>query len=193
MPDPLVTLNYSYDADGNNTATGEASIASNDSGSTISQSYDALSDLTQVKQAMGGTVNEQVDLTHNSDGSLHTVSRYAGDGTSFVVSSTDLYDADGRLTSLTYSSLNYINSTTFVAPGYTFQYDPAGDVVSSTSAMDGGTTYRNDDADQLSSVTYNSSGGESGAAAATDESYRLDQNGNRTDSTSPTSATPSAR
>ena len=179
VPTALVTLNSSYDAAGNNTATGEASIASNNSGSTISRTYDALSDLTQVKQAMGGTVSERVDLGYNSDGSLHTVSRYAGDGTCFVASGTDLYDYDGRLTSLTYSSLNYINSATFVTPGYTFQYDAAGNLTESTSAMDGSTTYSNNASDQLTGATYNSSGSRSGAAAANNESYDFDQNGNR--------------
>ena len=189
VPTALATLNYTYDADGNNTAAGEASIASNDSGSTISREYDAASDLKQVEQSAGstpgGTVNEQVVLGYYGDGSLESVHRYAGDGTCAVADSTYVYDADGRLTSLTYSSLNYNNGGDDepFAPGYTFEYDAAGNVTYGTSnaAMDDSTTYSNDAADELTAVRYG------GFFTGPNESYTLDQNGNRTVSTSTTS------
>jgi RHS repeat-associated protein len=188
---PLVTMTYGYDAAGNVTSTAETSTASNDPAATISQQYDALSRLTQIKQALNGTVNERVDLAYYTDGSLNTVNRYADDGTTSVATSTDSYDGMGRLTSLAHSSGYFWSG--YVAPGYTFQYDPAGNMTSMTSAIDNAsgaaTTFNNDATGQLTSAAYNSTGNTLGGVGAVNESYTLDANGNRLASTSASSST----
>ena len=80
MPTPLVEFNYACDAAGNLTSTSDSSTVASGTGGTVNDQYDALSRLTEVKQTLGGSVNEEAKLAYYDDGSLKTVTRYADDG-----------------------------------------------------------------------------------------------------------------
>ena len=189
VPTPLVELNYAYDPAGNLTSTTDSSTVATGTGGTVANAYDALSRLTQVKQTLGGTVNERANLGYYDDGSLHTINRYADDGSTLVATSTYGYDGMGRLTSLTHSPVAFVSTIT---PGYTFGFNAANNMTSMTSVIDGSTTFTNDTTGQLTSATYNTSGNLLGGSGAVNEAYTLDANGNRTYSTSTTSATQTA-
>ena len=62
-------------------------------------------------------------------------------------------------------------------------------MTSMTSVIDGSTTFSNDSTGQLTSAAYNGTGNQLGGTTATNESYTLDANGNRSYSTSTTSST----
>ena len=77
------------------------------------------------------------------------------------------YDADGNLTSLTYSRTGNAS----VLPSYTWTYDALGNVLTAWNNTDGTVTYTNDSTGQLTSAT---------GGPAPNESYTYDANGNRT-------------
>ena len=196
MPTPLAELTYTHDAAGNLTSTIDGSTVATGTGGTLADAYDPLGRLQQVKQTLGGSVNERVNFTYNDDSSLNQVKRYADDGSTLVVTGTYDHDRLGRLTGLNYTSGNFSPFSSSSAPGYTFGYDLASNMTSMTSAIDNATgtstTYSNDASGRLTSATYNSSGNTISGYGAVNEAYTLDANGNRVAATSTTSSTQAA-
>jgi len=108
---------------------------------------------------------KSVTFAYDNLGEFSTVTRYADLAqTEAVATAAYGYDAEGNLTSLTYSQSN---ST---LPSYTWTYDPLGNVATATNNTDGTVTYASDSTGQLTGAT----GGPS------TETYSYDSNGNRT-------------
>ena len=134
VPTPLVELTYTHAAAGNVTSTIDGSTVATGTGGTLADAYDPLGRLQQVKQTLGGSVNERANFIYNDDSSLNQVKRYADDGGIQVVMSTYGYDRLGRLTGLSYTSGNFSPFSSSTAPGYTFGYDLASNMTSMTPA-----------------------------------------------------------
>src|SRR5207302_8998396 len=109
-----LTLNYAYDANGNDTATTDSR-----SGSTTS-TFNADSQLTR-KQFTDGTTPLRVDFGYNGDGDVTTTTRYSDlAGTTVVGTTQTAYDDARRSTSITLTG-----SSTTTLSSYNYQYDNA--------------------------------------------------------------------
>ena len=166
---PTVTLAQQFDADGNRTQVaatigGTADFVNN-------YAYDSLGEMTQVTQSgvSGGNAvaEKRVDLAYDADGQYNTITRYADlAGTELVATGTYGFDADGNMTSLSYSQ----GQNTLV--GYSWSYDAAGNMTQSTNTADGTVNYSYDPTNQLT--------GASSSNSQLNLSNTYDANGNRT-------------
>ncbi len=149
-------LTYAYDAAGNRT-----SVQDSQGGATTSV-YDALSRLTTREFGGTGQTTLREDLTYNADDQIATETRYDDLNQQIPAgTSSYLYDADDRLTSLVQT---YANGS--VLASYAYGYDSVSRL---TQEVDNGGTpinYVYDGADQLL---------QAGAA-----NYSYDPTGNRT-------------
>ena len=167
----LSLTNSTYDAAGNVTDV-------QDGAGTTSYAYDALDRLTSAAQTISGSVNEDAAIAYNLDSSLATITRYADNGVTPVVTSNYVYDADGRLTSLTHTltddqTVETQNGQTVpIDPFYDWTYDQAGQVTS-TNSMDYTTSYTYDASNQLQTAS-------NAKQTLLNESDQSDANGNRT-------------
>ncbi len=131
--------------------------------------YNALNQLTEISQAgQGGSAvaGKHVSLTYTDTGLIESVTRYAStDASNLVVIGDYTYDAQGRLTALSYyqDPANPLNE-------YTWAYDAAGRLIRQTSS-DGSADYAYDASGQVTAADYD---------YQADESYQYDENGNRT-------------
>ena len=170
---PTVTLTSQY-ADGNRTQLAAAIGATNDF--VNSYQYNGfegqMSQVSQTGNTNGGdsvaakTATFQYDLA----GELAGVGRYQNSSatpSTLVAQATYGYDGDANLTSIDYADGDGNRLVNF---GWT--YDAAGNVLTSSSSLDGKVTYTNDSDGELLSA-----GGSSSPSG--DQSFSYDANGNR--------------
>ncbi len=114
--------------------------------------YNALNQLTEISQAgQGGSAvaGKHVSLTYTDTGLIESVTRYAStDASNLVVIGDYTYDAQGRLTALSYyqDPANPLNE-------YTWAYDAAGRLIRQTSS-DGSADYAYDASGQVTAADY---------------------------------------
>jgi RHS repeat-associated protein len=172
VPTALVEYDFAYDKAGNLLATTEDQSAVGDMygfgpavsglGVRISSTFDALNRVTRYEQGMpGGTVNKRADYVYRADGSVGSVTRFAGAGVNPIGGSTAAYDGLGRLTGIVHAPAGGAS----IAYGYA--YDAASRMTSMTTP-EGTNSFTLDAADQLVS------------ASLTGETYAYDKTGNRT-------------
>jgi len=163
VSEAVTELNYVYYTDGSLAAIQDDW----NNGGTYYQ-YDSDGRMTLEAQGTWSgstlTANKQVAYAYNDDGSTKTLTRYQGDGTTEVATSTYGYDGMGRLT-----DLDHKHSTTTIT-GYDYILDAASRITKMTSSRDGDNNYTLDATDQLLS------------ASLTSENFSYDQTGNRTNS-----------
>ena len=168
----LVEYDFAYDKAGNLLTTTEDQSAVGDMygfgpaasglGFRTSSTLDVLSRVTRYEQGMpGGTVTKRADYAYRPDGSVGSVTRFAGAGVSPIGTSTAAYDGLGRLTGIVHAPA----AGASIAYGYA--YDAASRMTSMTTP-EGTSTFTLDAADQLLS------------ASLTGETYAYDKTGNRT-------------
>lgn len=142
-------VRYGYDADRNRTLMEDWRGATH-------YIYDALSRLTQVVHAAGGTVLYDYDSTNNRTRVVYP------DGKDLAYG----YDALGRLIRVVHSD----------GQETTYRYDPAGNVLNEQYANGTLTAYQYDAADQLLEVEHQ----RGNATTIAHFTYTLDELGNRT-------------
>jgi RHS repeat-associated protein len=185
---PMVMYSQIFDGNGNRTELSAAIGGTADF--TNDYQYDNLGRMKQVKQygATSGTVADKlVNFTYNADGQFYQLKRYAdvtGSESNRVATGTYGYDADGRLTDLTYD----FQLGSVPAPAYTWTWDAGNRITQFTSSTD-----RTNGSNDPASVTYHydnmgqlANNGTTPAAQYTnwsssisDENYTYDENGNR--------------
>ncbi len=131
---------------------------------------DALNRVTRYQHiaAATGAVTKRTDFAYRPDGSVGTVTRFAGAGVNPIGTSTAAYDALGRLTGITHAP------TASPAISYGYAYDAASRITSLTTP-EGTSSFTLDATDQLLS------------ASLTGEAYAYDKTGNRTNAGTQTS------
>jgi RHS repeat-associated protein len=150
-----MALTFSYDAAGNRTRV-------NDSlGGVLTSVYDAVGNLTSRQFGGAGQTPLRIDLTYTSRNQIAGETRYTDlAGTTVVGMSSFTYDNAGRL-----SNLQHKNASNTVLANYTYTYDLASRV--QTTTTNGATvTYTYDAVNELTGDGTNS--------------YSYDLNGNRT-------------
>jgi RHS repeat-associated protein len=172
VPTALVEYDLAYDKAGNLLTTTEDQSAVGDMygfgpavsglGIRTSSTLDALRRVTRYEQGIpGGTVTKRADYAYRPDGSVGSVTRFAGAGVSPIGTSTAAYDGLGRLTGIVHAP----SAGASIAYGYA--YDAASRMTSMTTP-EGTSSMTLDAADQLLS------------ASLTGETYAYDKTGNRT-------------
>ena len=168
----LVEYDFAYDKAGNLLTTAEDQSAVGDMygfgpaasglGVWTSFTFDALNRVTRYEQGMpGGTVNKRADYVYRADGSVGSVTRFAGAGVNPIGGSTAAYDGLGRLTGIVHAP------AVGASIAYGYAYDAASRMTSMTTP-EGTSSFTLDAADQLVS------------ASLTGETYAYDKTGNRT-------------
>jgi RHS repeat-associated protein len=156
---PQVALTYGYDAAGNTTSV------TDNLGATVNSTYDARDLLTSRTWQGAGLASVRVDFSHDADGNLTGVDRFADlTGTQKVGDTQYTYDPVGRVT-----LLQHTDATGSVLAAYSHTYDDAGQLL---HQADHGQTvdYTYDKAGQLTGVI---------SSAQPAESYTYDGAGNR--------------
>ena len=173
VPDALVEYDFTYDKAGNlvTTAEDQAAVATIGSfgkaasglGMRTSLTVDALNRVTRCElgDAATAAVAKRIDSTYRPDGSVASVTRYAGAGVNPVATTANAFDGMGRIVGVTHTP------TVGSAIAYAYGYDAADRVVSLTTP-EGTSSIALDAADELVS------------ASLTGESYAYDATGNRT-------------
>ena len=171
VPTALVEYDYAYDKAGNLVSATEdqAAVAQFDTlgpaatglGVQTSYTVNALNRVTRYRHIAAGQVTKRVDYAYRPDGSVGTVTRFAGAGINPIGTSTAAYDALGRLTGITHAP------TASPAISYGYAYDAASRIQTMTTP-EGTSTFTLDATDQLLS------------ASLTGEAYAYDNTGNRT-------------
>jgi YD repeat-containing protein/autotransporter-associated beta strand protein len=171
----LVEYDFAYDKAGNLLSATEDQAAVGDmygfgpaaSGLGVRTSFtlDALNRVTRYEQAetATGQVTKRADYAYRGNGSVGTVTRFAGAGVNPIGTSTATYDALGRLTGITHAP----SASPSIA--YAYAYDAASRITSMTTP-EGTSSFTLDATDQLLS------------ASLTGEAYAYDKTGNRTNS-----------
>ena len=174
VPDALVEYDFTYDKAGNLLATAEdqAAVATvggfgkaaSGLGTRTSFTVDGLNRMTryEVGDAATAAVAKRADYAYRPDGSVASVSRYAGAGLNPVATTASTFDGLGRMVGITHTP------AVGAALSYGYAYDAADRVVSLV-APEGTSRFTLDAADQLLS------------ASLTGESYAYDATGNRTE------------
>jgi RHS repeat-associated protein len=158
---PNITLNYTYDAVGNNLAVTDTL------GGVENFSYDALNRVTTITQSGNDIEDKRVDLTYDKADQMTAMTRYNDlAGTQLVAQSNYTFDDFGRLTDLVHESESNILAN------YNWIYDEASRITQFTST-DGIINYTYDNLAQIISAD---------STQQNDESYSYDDNGNRTNS-----------
>ena len=172
VPTALVEYDFTYDKAGNllTTTEDQAAVAQFGalgpaaSGLGLSTSYtlDALNRVTRYEQGVpGAAVTKRVNYAYRADGSVNTVTRFAGEDVNPIGTSAAAYDSMGRLTGITHAP----SASPSIAYGYA--YDAASRIASMTTP-EGTSSFALDATDQLLS------------ASLTAEAYAYDKTGNRT-------------
>jgi hypothetical protein len=117
----------------------------------------------KVFEAATGAVTKRADYAYRGNGSVSTVTRFAGAGVNPIGTSTASYDGMGRLTGITHAP----SASPSIAYGYAYAYDAANRMTSMTTP-EGTSSFTLDATDQLLS------------ASLTGEAYAYDKTGNRT-------------
>jgi RHS repeat-associated protein len=170
---PTVTLTYSYDPAGNETALSDSM------GGVVSYTYDARNELTNETYSNSSyppkaAAPEAVSYTYDAAGNMTGLTRYSNLAETTVVAATSYtYDAADQMTGIVDKNSG---GTTLVSYAYT--YDAAGRVTqevrdwasgSSTDTVTYGYTNNN----QLTGVSHTN-------ASFANESFAWDANGNQT-------------
>jgi RHS repeat-associated protein len=184
MASPHGTLGYGYDAAGNRSSMRMPS------GQSITYSYDAANELTQLKDLLGNTTT----LTYNSNGNLSSITRPNGVVTSLAYDAAQQLvglNQDGPSGSITHDSYTYDaagNRTSFTSSGGKEQYNfdalnrltqaayPNGDIESFTYDVAGNRTSMTMNG-ATTNYSYNASGQ---LTAAGSKGYTYDAAGNVT-------------
>ena len=167
---PVVTLSSQYTA-GNRTQLAAAIGGTNDF--VNNYQYDSvLGQISQVTQTSNGgdaVAAKTATFAYNSLGEFSTIAQYQNADATANLVATGAYSCNsaGELTSIGYSD-GQSTPATLVNFGWT--YDPLGNVLTSSSTLDGMVSYTSDSTGQLTSA----SGGQ-----APSVSYQYDANGNR--------------
>jgi RHS repeat-associated protein len=159
---PAVTLGYAYDP------AGYRQTLSVGGSALISYEHDALGRLSSLERPN----LLKVDLAYTADSQFDLLQRYNDNsGVWQLVSRSDYgYESStGRL-----SSIIHQNGALATLSSYVYTYDRADRIASIASLLDGTSTYTHDSINQLTDVNR--------PAGQTDELYRFDSNGNRTQS-----------
>jgi RHS repeat-associated protein len=166
VPTALTELNYSYYVDGS-----LKSAADSVYGLTEYQ-YNGAGQMTRQTQRdpenLGRVASKRVDFDYNDAGQVLTATRYnATTQTNWVATSTSTYDGMGRLTDLNHT----FDSTNF---DYAYTLDGASRITHIAMPQSKSVDFTNgyDAANQLIAASFSNQA---------NESYSLDQNGNRTD------------
>ncbi len=155
---PLLTLTYSYDPNGDITSITDSLSGSGGAGVGLTTYvYDNAYRLTTITQSFGGTSGPQAIYGYDAASLETSLTRTIG-GSGTAVSETLSYDSGGRLTTQAYSG-----GTT-----YKYSYDLANRLTSET------------DQEGLVSFTYDSTNQLTGASGTRAETYTYDSGGNRT-------------
>ena len=193
------TSTWSYDADGNVTATTDANA------NTTSYTFDANNNQTQVTDPLTNVTK----TIYDADGRVSTVTD--GYGTSSATTTTDTYDiapgscpadptgttycteTENGLSQTTTTDYNAVNQMIEQSPPNitgqtptTYTYDGVGNVLTKTDGSGTATNSYNGD-NQVTGITY--SGTASGYTAPARVTYRYDADGNRTQMTDGTGTT----
>ena len=159
---PEVTLTYGYDAVNNLTSVKD-SINGAQTG-TETFTYDVLDRLTRITQGGNGVAQKRVDMTYDAVSQMTGSNRYSDlPGTRAVAETVYAYDAAGRLTDLTHQRDNAIIAE------YSLSYDAA-NRLTQLVAPDGTSDYGYNSRDELTSTDH---------SHQKDESYDYDATGNR--------------
>jgi YD repeat-containing protein len=151
-----LTLNYAYDAAGNDTLTTDPL-----NGST-SMSYNQINQLSSTRFS-DGTTTLRADFTYNANGDASITTRYKDlAGNTSIGTTVNSYDDARRVTSIVSS-----DSTSTTVAKYAYTYDNANRVAIFTT-LASSDTYTYDPTNQLI--------GDAGSASA---SFSYDANGNR--------------
>jgi len=173
VPAALVEYDFTYDKAGNllTTTEDQAAVAQFGalgpaaSGLGIRTAYtiDALNRVTRYRHidVATGAVLKRTDYAYRPEGSVGTVTRFAGAGINPVGTSTAAYDSMGRLTGITHAP----SASPSIA--YNYAYDAASRMTALTTP-EGTSSFTLDATDQLLS------------ASLTGEAYAYDKTGNRT-------------
>lgn len=150
---PNVTLDMSYDGNGNQTNL--AAHVNSALDCTTARVYDALGRLTQITQVGPAAATKRVDLSYDAAGRLESVSRYANlAGSQPSVQSTYEFDPADRLVQLKHTA-----GMTTVA-SYSLTYDADNNITHETSSA-GSSDYSYDLTKQLVSATHDDQANES--------------------------------
>jgi len=178
VPTALVEYDFAYDKAGNLVwATedqaavaqfGTLGPAASGLGDRMSYTVDALNRVTRYRQITAGLVAKRADYAYRADGSVGSVTRFAGAGVNPVGTSTATYDGMGRTIGISHAP------TASPAISYGYAYDVANRITSLTTP-EGTSTFTLDATDQLLS------------ASLTGEAYAYDKTGNRTNGGAQTS------
>jgi len=161
---PTVTLDYTYDSNGNRTSLTDSL------GGSISYSYDGDNQLTSLGLSVSGTLDAQVTMGYDAAGNLTGLMRTAPSVSSDTITSSYSYDQANELTNIT--DMDVTSNTTLAS--YTYGYNANGDVSSYQDNSGNSLTYGYDADNQLTSAT--------GSLAGSNYTftYNYDANGNRT-------------
>jgi len=178
VPTALVEYDFTYDKAGNLVSATEdqaavaqfGTLGPAASGLGVQTSYtvNALNRVTRYRHIAAGQVTKRTDFAYRPDGSVSSVTRFAGAGVNPIGTSTASYDALGRLTGITHAPA----ASPAISYGYT--YDAASRIQTMTTP-EGTSTFTLDATDQLLS------------ASLTGEAYAYDSTGNRTNAGTQTS------
>ena len=156
---PASTLDHGYDAVGN------VITRTDQSGVTVTSSFDALNQLRTRTWSGGGIASARIDYSYDARGGRSLMERFSDvTGTYKIGSTRHEFDAVGNLTDLT-----HLNAVDAVFSDFHFDWNLASEMTARTE--DGEiTNYLHDASGQLTSADY---------ATQTDEAYSYDANGNR--------------
>ena len=164
---PTVTLNQSFDAMTNRTELKAAIGSTLDFKNTFQ--YDQLqrlTDIVQQGQSGGHTVlAKHVTFAYNALNQRTQIARYQSTGTTSAVATTDFtYDSANRLSGIAHKQGSTNLNT------YAYTYDPLSRIATIVSTLEGTDTYSYDQTSQLVGATHTSQ---------SNETYGFDANGNQ--------------
>ncbi len=175
--DPLDnTTNYSYDGDGNQTLLTDAQSRE------TKTAYDADDRKTAVTTGYGSGVAATTDYAYDLVPGTSPCSTLSG--STYCTSTTD---PNSLVTVDYYNALDQLIKETQPSSGTTTHtYDPAGNLLTTTTAA-GTATYGYDDDNRLTSITYSGAG--SGYSSSSNVTYMYNADGLRTQMTDGTGTT----
>jgi uncharacterized delta-60 repeat protein/RHS repeat-associated protein len=171
VPTGLTNLTYTYYANGSTDTVTDSSdvwdLSVSGNTATTTYFYDAVQDVTTVKQSGTGAYSKEATFTYYANGQTNTETFISNPGSSqtTVAVGTDTYDDDERLTNLAYTHGGSPITTGGSDIRYGVSYDAASNITQIVSA-DGTDNLTLDNSDQLQT--------------ATGEDLSYDQNGNQT-------------
>ena len=149
VPTALTELDYTYYANGSVHTVNDSSNVSSLSANTATTTYvyNPLSQVAIISQSGTGASSKEAVFGYYGNGQTHTVETAASDLE--VALGTYSYDADARITALSYAKIGGAVTTTGGSDvSYGLEHDAAGNIKQVTSA-DGTDNYGLDNSDQL--------------------------------------------